>query len=182
MFCIGQAIALSTDFWRGDMHKLPAEALRKLCSASSNVSGSTTTTFVFGWALAIAGSFVRVAAFRTLGTLFTYELTVAEDHKLVTSGPYAWVRHPSYTGLIGNALGVAICAFGDGSWIRQCNAAKTWAGMVVIYMMYAGMWLPALILFPMRTLKEDAMMKKQYGKQWDEWSQKVRYRLVPGLW
>lgn len=30
-----------------------------------------------------------------------------------------------------------------------------------------------------RTAVEDAMMKKEFGKEWDNWAEKVRYRMIP---
>lgn len=43
------------------------------------------------------GGAIRIACYRELGRLFTYELTIREKHRLVTSGPYSIVRHPSYS-------------------------------------------------------------------------------------
>ncbi|GAW00659.1 ICMT-domain-containing protein [Lentinula edodes] len=41
-----------------------------------------------------------IHCYRTLGQLFVFELRIQKDHRLITEGPYAYVRHPSYTGLI----------------------------------------------------------------------------------
>ena len=40
-----------------------------------------------------------------MGSHFTFELTLQKDHKLVTSGPYRIVRHPSYIGIYAFYLG-----------------------------------------------------------------------------
>ena len=37
---------------------------------------------------------------------FTFELAILKDHALVPTGPYAWVRHPSYAGALLSAIGV----------------------------------------------------------------------------
>jgi protein-S-isoprenylcysteine O-methyltransferase Ste14 len=42
-----------------------------------------------------------LAAFHALGRHFTLQLGVFKDHKLMTSGSFALVRHPSYIGLLG---------------------------------------------------------------------------------
>lgn len=59
----------------------------------------------------------RAWCFSTLGRYFTYTVQTSVDQPLITSGPYRWLRHPSYLGLIlivggigllyGNALSVA---------------------------------------------------------------------------
>ena len=35
-----------------------------------------------------------------MGRMFTFEMSIRRDHKLVTSGPYGVVRHPGYTGIL----------------------------------------------------------------------------------
>lgn len=34
-----------------------------------------------------------------LGNLFTFEVMIRKNHKLITDGPYAYLMHPSYTGI-----------------------------------------------------------------------------------
>jgi protein-S-isoprenylcysteine O-methyltransferase Ste14 len=45
----------------------------------------------------LTGCIVRLWAYATLGHLFTFELAIRKGHKLVTTGPYVFARHPSYT-------------------------------------------------------------------------------------
>ncbi|NOZ87387.1 MAG: isoprenylcysteine carboxylmethyltransferase family protein [Deltaproteobacteria bacterium] len=55
---------------------------------------------VAGIILVIIGQTIRIAAIRTLGRFFTPTVRVHSGHKVVKNGPYAYVRHPSYTGLL----------------------------------------------------------------------------------
>ena len=57
-----------------------------------------TNTFFLGSVVLIFGAIVRISCYYYLGKHFTFELSVHDDHKLVTSGPYSVVRHPSYSG------------------------------------------------------------------------------------
>ncbi|MDB6063669.1 MAG: isoprenylcysteine carboxyl methyltransferase [Verrucomicrobiaceae bacterium] len=61
-----------------------------------------------GLAVTIAGLLVSVWARVHLGRNWSAAVTLKENHELIRSGPYAWVRHPIYTGcllaLFGNAL------------------------------------------------------------------------------
>ena len=55
-------------------------------------------TFVGGVALALAGVALRVQAIRTLGKLFTFQVGIRPDHRIVRERPYRWIRHPAYAG------------------------------------------------------------------------------------
>jgi len=61
-----------------------------------------------GLALLVAGLAFAVWARMHLGRNWSGSVTVKEGHELIRSGPYAYVRHPIYTGLITAVLGTAI--------------------------------------------------------------------------
>ena len=61
-----------------------------------------------GVVLLAAGLAFSVWARVHLGTNWSGEVTVKQGHELIRSGPYAWVRHPIYTGLILALLGTAV--------------------------------------------------------------------------
>ena len=79
---------------------------------------------------------------------------------VVSSGPYAIVRHPGYAGGI---LYLALNGLALGSW---------WAGLATI---------PMLFLTVRRTALEDKMLQGGLTG-YAEYSRYVRYRLVPGIW
>lgn len=66
------------------------------------------------------GASLRLWCFHALGRLFTFEVTIHPTHTLVTSGPYAFVRHPSYTGVWLTLVGSTLVALAPGSWIPEC--------------------------------------------------------------
>ncbi len=47
-------------------------------------------------------------ATQTLGRFMTVSIQVTEGHRLVQEGPYAWIRHPIYTGNVLAAVGLAL--------------------------------------------------------------------------
>jgi len=78
-----------------------------------------------GVALIILGLSFAVWARRHIGRNWSATVTVKTDHVLVRTGPYGWVRHPIYTGLLTAILGTAI-ARGElrGVWaLALCTAA-----------------------------------------------------------
>ena len=71
-------------------------------------------TFWIGLAIAWAGIGLRWWSFRTLGRYFTFTVQTSADQPVVTSGPYRFVRHPSYTGIMLALIGVGTTY---GSWL-----------------------------------------------------------------
>ncbi len=62
---------------------------------------------VLGPALWLLGMGLAGWSTRTLGQYLTMSIQVTEGHRLVREGPYAWIRHPIYTGNATAALGLA---------------------------------------------------------------------------
>ena len=59
-------------------------------------------------ALAVGGLVLRLWPIRTLGRFFTSTVQVAPDQKVVETGPYRLLRHPSYRGALVTACGVVL--------------------------------------------------------------------------
>ena len=62
----------------------------------------------------ILGSLIRRHCFRVLGVFFKGTVTVQADHKVIDTGAYRWVRHPSYSAAFLIVLGVALS---QGNWL-----------------------------------------------------------------
>jgi protein-S-isoprenylcysteine O-methyltransferase Ste14 len=61
-----------------------------------------------GAAVALFGIVLRGWSVRTLGQYFTYVVKVSPDQKVVQTGPYRLIRHPSYTGGLLTGIGVGL--------------------------------------------------------------------------
>jgi protein-S-isoprenylcysteine O-methyltransferase Ste14 len=81
-------------------------------------------------------------------------------HAVVTNGPYHYVRHPSYAGAILFELAVSILL---SSW---------WAFVASVF---------AASLLILRTALEDRTLQSELNG-YSEYSRRVRYRLIPGIW
>lgn len=62
----------------------------------------------------LLGITIRLSSIRTLGSFFTSVVIIREDHRLVKTGLYQYVRHPAYTGALLSHAGLGL-AFG--SWV-----------------------------------------------------------------
>jgi protein-S-isoprenylcysteine O-methyltransferase Ste14 len=67
-------------------------------------------SYWIGVALVIPGLAFAIWARVHIGSNWSGTVTVKEDHQLIRSGPYAWVRHPIYTGLITALLGTTVAS------------------------------------------------------------------------
>ena len=81
--------------------------------AGSFPRGAQLPVFVLGVALMILGSLLRRWCFRTLGQYFTGDVKASADQPVIRTGPYRFVRHPSYTAGIMMFTGIGLAL---GSW------------------------------------------------------------------
>ena len=94
-----------------------------------------------------------------LGRRFSGLVAIQPGHTLVTSGIYGVIRHPSYLGLLVNALGWGL-AFRSG----------------------VGVLLAALMIPPLlaRIRAEERLLRAQFGAEYDAYRARTS-RMIPGL-
>lgn len=133
---------------------------------------------LIGLALILGGTFIRIDCYRRLQKNFTFQLAVREDHKLITDGPYSYVRHPSYLGALMVSLGALLMNYGRGSfWFEHGFTERSlwvWLGVADValkYVFYSGA--------VKRCKLEDDVLKAHFQEQWIKWSKKTPYRMVP---
>ena len=80
-------------------------------------------TYAVGLALVMLGLAFTVWARLHLGRNWSGTVTLKEGHELIRSGPYAYVRHPIYTGLLVALLGSAVACGELGALIGWCVVA-----------------------------------------------------------
>jgi protein-S-isoprenylcysteine O-methyltransferase Ste14 len=93
----------------------------------------------------------------SLGHQFSIQVTIQEDHELVTAGLYRHVRHPRYLGIIVFNAGMALVY---SSWLALVLAAA----------------LTLVLLW--RIHDEEAFMRQEFGTDWEVYSAKS-WRLIP---
>ncbi|KAJ8697303.1 hypothetical protein PTI98_007095 [Pleurotus ostreatus] len=161
--------------------KLPSDAASRITdlltftTPAAALSLGITPIFLCGWALNLAGTLFRVACYHTLGQQSTVELSIRENHRLVTTGPYVLVRHPSYTGAILSGMSALLAHLSRGSWVMECLSLHG-LGVRRRWICVGAASIAALALVP-RMNKEDRMLKNQFGKNWENWKGAVPHRL-----
>ncbi|KAI9058497.1 hypothetical protein FKP32DRAFT_1680891 [Trametes sanguinea] len=140
-----------------------------------------TPLFAAGWALATFGSTIRILCFRHLGRQFTYNLSIVDGHKLITTGPYSIVRHPSYIGWMTLTIGSIVMLVAPGSWLAESEILRSTGGRVAVGLYTAFQAYVIAMLFP-RMQREDDALKAQFGDEWVEWTKRTPYRLIPGIY
>jgi protein-S-isoprenylcysteine O-methyltransferase Ste14 len=110
--------------------------------------------------LLLGGLAIRLTAIITLGRFFTSVVTIQHQHRMVTTGLYRLVRHPSYSGLLLAFLGVA-CSYGN------------WLSLVAIFLP-----ITAAVLY--RIHVEEAAMMDNFGQDYAEYCRRT-HRLIPGI-
>lgn len=114
---------------------------------------------VAGDVLVVAGSYVYFVVFRE-NSFASATIQVASDQKVISTGPYAFVRHPLYDGLMLSCIGIPLA-------LGSC-----WALLLV---------LPTIVLVVFRLWNEESFLLKQLPG-YDEYCAKVRWRLIPGIY
>lgn len=111
-----------------------------------------------GLILIIAGVVVRFTAIRTLGKFFTVNLAINTEHRLIDTGFYKYIRHPSYTGSLLSFLGLGLYL-------------NNWFSLPVIL-------IPIIGVFIFRINIEEKLLIQQPGLNYSEYMNRTK-RLIP---
>lgn len=109
----------------------------------------------------VVGVALRTWAILALGRLFKFVVVIQDDHHVVDSGPYRFVRHPSYSGGLLALVGAGI-------------ALDNWLSVV------AAAVLPLLAIL-IRIVVEEARLARDLGDDYRRYASHTK-RLIPGLW
>ena len=129
-----------------------------------------------GVVLSLFGDFLRKFSMFWCGPGFTHliQFHKRKDHKLVTDGPYGYVRHPGYTGW-------AIWAISTQSKPQSCLDQSNVVYQVILcnpvcVVLYT---LATFKFFDDRIPDEEYMLYQFFGDDYDKYKQKVKYSGIP---
>jgi protein-S-isoprenylcysteine O-methyltransferase Ste14 len=115
--------------------------------------------FILGIAviLTVAGLSLAVWARLHLGKYWSGRITLKVDHRVIQTGPYAWVRHPIYSGLSLALLGTAI----------SLGTVRAFLGFAFI-----------LVSFLRKLAVEENWLRSHFGTEYELYQKRVR-ALIP---
>ncbi|KAF7338215.1 Protein-S-isoprenylcysteine O-methyltransferase [Mycena venus] len=138
-----------------------------------------TPWFCIGCAAVVLGTYIRLDCFRTLKELFTFDLTIHPEHKLITDrGFYRYVRHPAYTGSLLITAGLCLSHMTKSNWATECGPLLIPGSGFII----GATWFSwTLAVGFSRVNAEDKQMRKLFPQEWDAWAANVPWWFLPGL-
>ena len=111
--------------------------------------------------LAAASVAVILAAQQALGRQFAYQARLVEGHRLITAGPYRYVRNPIYTALFGLALATGL-------------VLSRWLVILLFAVFYTAGTL-------IRIRSEERLLRAQFGPEFEDYARRVP-ALIPLPW
>jgi protein-S-isoprenylcysteine O-methyltransferase Ste14 len=112
-------------------------------------------------ALAVASVWLVAAAVRTLGKQWALAARLVEGHKLITEGPYGFVRNPIYTGMLGMLVATGL-------------AMEHWVALDVAVVVFA-------VGLVIRVRSEEKLLRVAFGKEFEDYAKRVP-AVLPGIY
>jgi protein-S-isoprenylcysteine O-methyltransferase Ste14 len=122
-------------------------------------SGLPAVVVLAGDVLVVGGFLMVFFVFRE-NTFASATVEVAREQRVISTGPYALVRHPMYAGSLVWLIGMSLAL------------GSKWGPLVLLLMLPALIW---------RLLDEEKLLTDNLPGYW-EYCQTVRYRLLPHVW
>lgn len=113
-----------------------------------------------GIALTWIGVAVAIWARYCLGVFWSARVTLKEGHQLIQTGPYAFIRHPIYTGMLLGCIGAAL-------------VVGEWRGVVAVGLL--------LVAHSRKALREERLLTQEFGETYGSYRRSTGF-LFPRLW
>lgn len=143
-----------------ELYSLARSAVILSALAIPSVWTSIGAWTAVGLVLFLAGVCLRLTAIRTLGKFYSHRVRINDDHQIITTGPYRYIRHPAYSGMLLANLGYLIFFFN-----------------YISLAVYLLLFVPVILL--RISIEERELLAGLKG--YDEFSRN-RKKLIPFLW
>ena len=107
------------------------------------------------------GLLLRWYAIVYLGRFFTVNVAIASDHRVIDTGPYRYIRHPSYAGALMAFAGLGFCL-------------DNWGSLAVVTV-------PPFVAFLFRIRVEETALGNALGEPYRDYRRRTK-RLIPALY
>lgn len=115
----------------------------------------------FTVAIAAGSGWLIESAIRTLGKQWALRARLVEGHKLITEGPYAWVRNPIYTGMLGMLIATGL-------------AMEHWFATIVAVPIF-------VVGLVIRVRSEEKLLRAAFGEEFEDYARRVP-AVLPGIY
>jgi protein-S-isoprenylcysteine O-methyltransferase Ste14 len=109
-----------------------------------------------GVALTWMGTAIAIWARYFLGEYWSARVTLKQGHQLIRSGPYRWVRHPIYAGMLLGCVGAAL-------------VVGEWRGVVAVVLIFAA--------HSRKALREESLLTKEFGEEYLSYRRRTGFLL-----
>ena len=159
-----KAVAEKQSSWSARLHRIPLGISYFLVADwrlpspfNEPMTPQTNWARVVGVLICVAGLFITLWARRTLAGNWSSDVTFKQGHELIRTGPYRFVRHPIYTGLLVMGLGTAI----------EIGLLRGWLALPLM-----------AIAFWIKLTQEERLLLRHFPDQYPAYKQQVK-ALVP---
>jgi protein-S-isoprenylcysteine O-methyltransferase Ste14 len=111
-------------------------------------------------AIAAGSGWLLETSIRTLGKQWALPARLVEGHKLITVGPYAYVRNPIYTGMLGLLIATGL-------------AMEHWIALLVATLLF-------VVGMVIRVRSEEKLLRAAFGKEFEDYARRVP-AVLPGI-
>lgn len=111
--------------------------------------------------LAAGSIWLVYSSVQALGKQWAVSARLVEEHKLITTGPYRWVRNPIYLGMFGMLVATGLVA------------GPSWNLPIAILLFAAGTVI--------RVRTEEKLLRQAFGAEFDDYTKRVP-AVIPGIW
>jgi protein-S-isoprenylcysteine O-methyltransferase Ste14 len=119
------------------------------------------TFFAIGMALIGIGLMIRIHSILTLKQFFTYSVAKVENHEIIETGLYKFIRHPGYLGQLIIFIGIS-------------TSISNWLSILV-------MMIPITLGYLYRTKVEERFMIEQMGENYLNYQERTK-RIIPMIY
>ncbi len=137
----------------------PGQPFLPPVAALSGFVGIAFSVFTVG--IAAGSGWLIETAVRTLGRQWALRARLVEDHKLITVGPYAYVRNPIYTGMLGMLIATGL-------------TMEHWIALLVAVVVF-------VVGLVIRVRSEEKLLRAAFGEEFEEYARRVP-AVLPGIY
>jgi protein-S-isoprenylcysteine O-methyltransferase Ste14 len=119
------------------------------------------TFFAIGMALVVIGFVIRIHSILTLKQYFTYSVAKVENHKIIETGLYKFIRHPGYLGQLIIFIGIS-------------TSISNWLSILV-------MMIPITLGYLYRIKVEERFMTEQLGEDYLNYQKRTK-KIIPMIY